>query len=176
MHKSLIYISVLTASVFSMAACSPNDQISVYRSLDGRTELIVSENFYYMGPANHPDDESFLEEYGQPLARTMVSGVECMSLGVFKLARFEGESASCQNVHIKRNVKNARGGVDTYVGSCFELAGNGCSGNKGFGSPALVYSYKVDPRRGLTEINVAGDNISRLGSTLTLASGPSLFK
>lgn len=151
------------------------DEMSVYRTSDNRKELIIYKSHYFLGTINHATDPSFIDKYGLPLERENVNDVQCISLGIFKFAKFARAHASCKNVHIQRKSKRIKNRADEYVGTCYDLSGDGCSPAKGTGRPALIYSYRIDGDYGVTAINFSSASIDNNKTTFLIKSGPGIF-
>ena len=149
MQKLALIMFTLACPTLGQSAAVGHE--AVYESIDGRTTLMVSGDYYYIGPRNHPDVKGFIIQYGQKLQKLQISGGRCLSLGTFKLAVIEGAASVCQNVRI-RKLSSKNRDVSEYVATCYELKGDGCSPARAQGKPALVYAYKVEGRRGITEI------------------------
>jgi hypothetical protein len=152
------------------------DQEAIYESSDGRSVLMVSGSYYYLGPRNHPETSDFVKQYGQMLEYRSMNGGKCLSLGVFKVAVIQGMTSVCQNVHIKRLPRPGSRNVNYYVAMCFELKGGECSSTKGRGRPALVYEYKVENGRGITEIYLSDRRSRNASNTFILKFGSALLR
>lgn len=170
------------ASLLLLALASPvlgkgaiSNQTAVYQSQDGQTELIVSGMYYYLGPIDHPEVNDFVRQYGDKLEYQSISGGTCLSLGVFKLAIIQGTTSVCQNVHIEKLARGGDHGVNDYVATCFELNGPECAPANRTRQPALVYGYKVEEGRGITEIYLSDRSNRSAGNTLVLKSDSALL-
>lgn len=173
--QTAIYSIILLGSSVLGAGGTPNQQ-TIYESLDGRTVLMVSGLYFYLGPRDHPEARDFVRQYGQALGRKSVAGGTCLSLGVFKIAIIDRKRSVCDNVHIERTPERLGKNVDSYVAICFKLRGAGCSRKGSSGKPALEYGYDAERKRGVTVIYLSDKSSRGPSNTLVLKSGEALLR
>jgi hypothetical protein len=168
------YLTIIALLSPALERVQNVERQSVYESQDGNTLLIVSGNYYYLGPRNHPNEGDFVKKYGQAGQYLPVGGGRCFSFGVFKLALFKRASSVCQNVKIRKSVARVSNAT-YYEATCFELKGSGCSSVSGAGRPALTYAYKAESGRGITVIYLSDRHSRDRSNTLVLKSGKALL-
>ena len=144
---------------------------AMFVAIDGNTILLIDGQNYYLGLKNHPQVKGFVQSYGFRFKRESLPRGRCMSLGVFKIAEFEGPIATCLNVRIsKLDVPDVER-IIRYQASCTSLKGDTCKASYHEEVPSFQYAYDVDRRRGLTAIYLAGLTSKNASNTLLLRSG-----
>lgn len=167
-----ISMFLLISALASPAAAksSPREVSAVFESLDGYTVLLISGRSFYLGPKDHPEEPNFVQGYGERMQSLDLSAGKCVALGTFKIAKFRGRHAVCQNVHFSKSVL-MDGRTELYRASCYALRGTACKISIGVGKAAFEYSYTVEPGRGVTKLILSSDNMKSRNNILALQKG-----
>lgn len=165
---------VFVFMIFIIAFCgqsSCNDKDAVFESLDGSTLLIVSNEYFYLGPSDRPASKNFLKDYGEKVESIDMNNGTCVSLGILKIAKFEGHTNVCDGITLIREPDTGDSNISIYTGKCFQLEGGKCNSSAKNEESIVTYSYKIDKNIGVSEIYLAGKDVQTPNNTLRLKSG-----
>jgi hypothetical protein len=176
MKRITMYVCLLTLSTSLIARSKTEIADAIFESQDGITVLVVSGDYFYLGPKNHPEITNFVSIYGEKIGHQTVQGVKCLVFGALKIAVFNGATSFCQGVRISKLHSSNKSTVGNYSASCFEFQKDICVKATGNGKAALGYGFKVGIGRGVTEIYLSEETSRSSSNVLMLKNGSLLVK